>query len=236
MIHALTDLRLTVAPGGWSPDAELGARIARHWESATRVNPKLWNGRVFWTVAPDRPAGVSLSDGVLSGTVVETDFAAFLAWRDWGFPDLGVRNLFGSALVTTSDGALVYGVMGAQTANGGRIYPPGGSLEPRDVDAHGRVDVIASIETELLEETGLDHREAVVEGLLAAFDGPRISVGRILRFPLEADALVARIRAFLAAEDEPELDDVVILRRPEDAWSDRYPGYARMFADRLLGT
>ena len=45
--------------------------------------------------------------------------------------DYGIYNLFGSALIVSGDGALIFGVMGADTANAGRVYPPGGSPRTR---------------------------------------------------------------------------------------------------------
>src|SRR6267143_890891 len=57
----------------------------------------------------------------------ETDFASFLAWRDWGFPDNNVFNGFGMGALRCADGAFVMGEMGAHTANAGRIYFPSGT-------------------------------------------------------------------------------------------------------------
>ena len=48
------------------------------------------------------------------------------------------------------------------TANAGQIYPPGGSLEPADVDAGGNIGVVASIERELREETGIQVPDATL--------------------------------------------------------------------------
>jgi 8-oxo-dGTP pyrophosphatase MutT (NUDIX family) len=235
MIHPITDVRITVAPGVWPLDDDTRRRIADHWATAVAANPRLWNGRVFGTLAPGRPGGLAIENGVLAGSAVETDFADFLAWRDWGFPEIGIRNLFGSAAVLTSDGALIYGVMGGHTANAGRIYPPGGSLEPRDVTADGRLHVVRSIELELQEETGLEAGEATVEGMVAVFDGPRVSVARLFRFSDDADRLAARIRDTLSAQEHRELDDVVLLRTPADADDPRVPPYARALAAHLLG-
>lgn len=234
MIRPVSAVRICVAPGGWPLDESMRARVADHWAGAVAANPRLWNGRVFGVFAPGRPGGLAVEDGVVTGTAVEGDFAAFLAWRDWGFPEIGLRNLFGSALVLSADGALIYGVMGRHTANPGRIYPPGGSLEPRDLTPDGRLDVIRSIELELGEETGLDPADARVEGMLACFDGPRVSIGRIFRFDRPADDLAAAIGDFLAADADPELAAPAVLRTAPDARDERFPPYARAFAAHLL--
>jgi 8-oxo-dGTP pyrophosphatase MutT (NUDIX family) len=174
-------------------------------------------------------------DGVLTATALEGNYADFLAWRDWGFPEIGLRNLFGSALILSADGALLYGVMSGHTANAGRIYPPGGSLEPRDVTADGRIDVERSIELELSEETGLSVADAETVSLMAAFDGPRVSVARVFRFDDDADDLARRIRAFIAADPHEELSDIRIVRRAGDLPTDVCPPYARALAERVLG-
>lgn len=234
MIEAIASIRITLAEGGWPLDRATRARVAAHWQEAVAENPHLWNGRVLGVLAPGQPGGLEIRDGALTGTAREGEFAQFLAWRDWGFPEIGLRNLFGSALVLSSDGALIYGVMGRHTANAGRIYPPGGSLEPSDADAAGHVDVIGSIERELREETGLAAADASVEATIAVHDGPRISIGRVFRFDDTAERLRDRILAHNATEDRPEFDEVVIVRRA-DRLDERTPGYARMAAAHVLG-
>lgn len=234
MLQEITDVRLRLRPGEWPIADDMRPRIDAHWAACLSANPHLWNGRVLGTIAPGEPGGIAVRDGVLTGEAVEGDFAGFLAWRDWGFPEIGIRNLFGSALVLSSDGALILGVMGATTANAGRIYPPGGSLEPADVDADGNVDVIASIERELREETGLIAALATMEGMLAAFDGPRVSIGRIFRFPQPADDLVSIIMAELDRQRERELARVVAFRTAAELDRPDVTAYSRAFAARLL--
>jgi ADP-ribose pyrophosphatase YjhB (NUDIX family) len=235
MLHEITDIRLRLRPGAWPIADDLRPRIDAHWAACLAANPHLWNGRVLGTIAPGEPGGIAIDDGVLTGEAVEGDFAGFIAWRDWGFPEIGIRNLFGSALVLSSDGALLLGVMGARTANAGKIYPPGGSLEPADVDANGNVAVVASIERELREETGLNAADAELEGMLAAFDGPRVSIGRVLRFPRTADDLVAGIMADLDRQKERELERVIAFRSAAELDRPEVTAYSRAFAARLLG-
>lgn len=235
MILAVSDVRLTASSEAWPLDSALSARIAAHWERAVESNPRLWNGRVLGTIAPGRPGGIAIDDGVLSARTVEGDYAAFLAWRDWGFPEIGVRNLFGSAVILSGDGALIYGVMGAHTANAGRVYPPGGSLEPGDVVADGRVDVFGSIDRELQEETGLMAADAAVEANYVIFDGPRVSVARVLRFEETAERLARQVRLNLDRQTDRELTDVAVIRTGAVLDPLRVPGYARTLAAHVLG-
>lgn len=205
-----TDIR--VVPGDWPMPAALRAEVGPCWSRLLAANPHLWDGRILGVYAPRVDA-----DGVLRADAREDAYSVFLTWRDARFPDIGVHNLFGSALISSNDRALIYGVMGADTANAGRVYPPGGSLEPRDVLADGRVDVAGCTDLELVEETGLSASEARKGSLVAVFDGPRISIGQVYHFDEPADRLVARIRANLESQEHRELADVVAIRSRAEA-------------------
>jgi hypothetical protein len=162
------DLRLTDEP--WAFSERERVRIDAHWQETVTRNPALWNGDIL--MARD----VFLGDSKLSARFVKTDYASFVAWRDWGWPDKGTFNLFGMPSLITSDGALVYAEMAAHTLNAGRIDAPGGSLEMRDVLEDGTVDVDRSIIIETIEEVGFDLATArrgtgyvVMEGQIIAF-------------------------------------------------------------------
>src|SRR5262249_42027200 len=146
----------------------------------------------------------------------ETDFASFMAWRDWGFPDQSVANCFAMGAIRTADGAYLLGVMGGHTVNAGKIYFPAGTPEPDDV-AGGAVDLAGNIAREVLEETGLPGADLRVEpGWSAVLAGPRIALMQPLQAHLPAAALRERVLAHLAHEQKPELADVRIVRRRAD--------------------
>jgi hypothetical protein len=199
-------------PGAWPMPENLRASISGRWAAMLEANPHLWDGRILGVSPP-----VIGEDGILRSEAREDAFSAFLTWREAGFPEMGIRNLFGSALVVSADGFLILGVMGEDTANAGLIYPPGGSLEPRDLREDGRVDVARSTEIELSEETGLNAADARLGNLVAVLDGPRVSIGQAFHFDASADELVTRIRANLDQQEHRELADVVALKRASDA-------------------
>jgi len=100
------------------------------------------------------PASRSSSGERFTASYFETDFASFLAWRDWEFPDREVFNGFGMARCAAADGAFVMGEMGGHTANAGRIYFPAGTPDLDDIKGD-TVDIAGSVVREVGEETGL---------------------------------------------------------------------------------
>lgn len=218
-----------MVPGAWPLPPELRAQVAPCWQKLFAANPHLWDGRIIGVSSPRVD-----SDGILRAEAREDAYSAFLTWRDVGFPDIGMHNLFGSALIVSRDGALIHGVMGAETANAGRIYPPGGSLEPRDVLPDGRVDVVACTDLELEEETGLLARQARRGQMIAVFDGPRISVAQFFHFDETADQLLLRIRANLDRQDHRELADVLALHSPADIDRVNTAPYAAALAEAFF--
>ena len=215
-IVPVTQIDILSVPGPWPLSESQRAAVADYWRGATEANPHLWDGRILGLSAPG--GGMpSVENGVFRAEAREDAYSAFMLWRQQGFPEIGIWHAFGWALIVSSDNALIYGVMGGQTANAGRVYPPGGSLEPRDVLPDGRVDVRRSIALEMEEETGLRVDEAVDGGMVVVFDGPRLSFGRVLRFAEPAADLAARIRANLDRQEHRELADIVVLRSRADA-------------------
>ena len=148
IIHRVTTLDLAVRPIAWPFAEERRAEIAAHFAEKQRERPKIWNGRVLL----GRDA--VFTDGHLAATYFETDFASFLAWRDWGFPDKAVFNGFGMGALRTSDGAFVMGEMAQHTANAGRIYfPRARPISTTSGTARSTFPAVSIRELE--EETGL---------------------------------------------------------------------------------
>src|SRR3979409_698312 len=160
-MHRVTQLDLKVRPQRWPFAAERRAEIAAHFAVKRHAIPTLWNGRILLA---RNPAFVA---GRFSADYFEADFASFLAWRDWGFPDRTVVNGFGMGALRTSDGAFVVCHMTRQTPNAGRIYFPAGTPDLDDISG-GAVDIAGSVAREVEEENGLtpaDYRAAGHRGL-----------------------------------------------------------------------
>jgi 8-oxo-dGTP pyrophosphatase MutT (NUDIX family) len=203
-------LDLRFAPRPWRFAEERRAAIDAHFAALCHSKPATWNGRVL-VLHEHR-----LAAGELSGAYLETDFASFIAWRDWGWPDRSVHNCFALAALRAADDAFLLGVMAEHTANAGRIYFPGGTPDPNDV-VDGRVDLARSVMRELAEETGLSGDDVAHEpGWHVALGGPRIAVLKIMRSPPPAEELRRRVLDFLGRQDRPELADLRIVRGPQD--------------------
>ncbi|MET3968154.1 MULTISPECIES: NUDIX hydrolase [unclassified Bradyrhizobium] len=210
VIHRVTTLDLAVRPIAWPFAEERRAEIAAHFAEKQRERPKMWNGRVLL----GRDA--VFTDGHLAATYFETDFASFLAWRDWGFPDKAVFNGFGMGALRASDGAFIMGEMAQHTANAGRIYFPSGTPDLDDV-SDGALDIPGSVIRELGEETGLTAADYRTQpDWHCVVTGPSIAMIQIINLDMPGDVARARIEANLAREDDPELSAIHLVRGMSD--------------------
>jgi ADP-ribose pyrophosphatase YjhB (NUDIX family) len=227
-IKRLARVSLGVDAARWAYEGKNRGKIEKHWKKAQAENPTLHNGELFmltqWTLDEDE----------LKGTVQPASFASFLYWREQGYPETGARNCFGSSVLQSRDGHILFGRMAAHTATAGLVYPVGGSFGGEDISA-GMLQIESNIGRELTEETGLKPEEAEREaGYICVEEGPRISLAARFVFDCDTNRLRQRIREYLEMCDDPELDDVVVFRRKAFARHHRMPPYARMLIDHLL--
>lgn len=226
-IHRVTRLDLKCGAWTWPFAAERRAEIDAHFARQQAEKPELWNGRVLLGRNP------VFSGDRFSADYFEVDFASFLAWRDWGFPDKRVFNGFGMGALRGSDGVFVLGEMAAHTANGGRIYFPSGTPDLDDL-RDGMVDIPGSVAREVEEETGLtpadytafDHWDCIVSGAAIAFI-------RILDVDMPAEAVRRTIEANLATHLSPELAAIHLVRGVAD-FTPPMPRFVTAFIEAQL--
>jgi 8-oxo-dGTP pyrophosphatase MutT (NUDIX family) len=224
-IHRVTTLDLNVSTFAWAFTAERRSEIDAHFAARQREKPALWNGRVLLGRNAVR------NGNHLSAEYFETDFASFLAWRDWGFPDREVFNGFGMGALRCSDGAFVLGEMGADTSNAGRIYFPAGTPDLDDINGD-RLDLASNVAREIEEETGLapsayratPHWDCVVTGAT-------IAMIRTLQLDLPGETVRAQIEANLSRQEHPELSGVHLVRGPGDL-NDNMPRFVTTFLEQ----
>jgi 8-oxo-dGTP pyrophosphatase MutT (NUDIX family) len=226
-VVAIDHVEFTFAPWTWPFAQERRGEIDAYFAQRHERSPQLWNGRVLLA------RGYRIAGRSLTGTCFETDFASFLAWRDWSFPDPAVTNCFAMGALRSRDGAFLLGVMGSHTANAGLVYFPAGTPDPNDV-ADGRLDLAGSIAREVAEETGLAATDYAAEaGWHAVPAGPRLALMKILVSDAPAADLQRRMRDHIAREDKPELADIRIVRGPGD-FDPLMPPFVTAFLERCF--
>jgi 8-oxo-dGTP pyrophosphatase MutT (NUDIX family) len=228
-IHRVTALDLRLEPWSWRFAEQRQAEIDAHFAKLRLEKPQLWNGRILLARDP------VFAGQRFSASYFETDFASFLAWRDWGFPDPDVFNGFGMGALRCADGAFVLGEMGRHTANAGRIYFPSGTPDRDDVRGDA-VDIAGSVAREVEEETGLapaDYRAAAHWDCVVS--GAAVAMIRILQVDTSGEALRAKIEANLASQAEPELAAIHLVRAASDLTA-AMPPFVATFLEAKFAT
>lgn len=204
----LNSCRLQLRAGKWAFASAHSDRIASNWERARAANPKLFNGDVFivedWEV----------DAGTLSAGVVQTNFAAYLYWRDAGFHDGAYDEAFATTAVIARDGGMLVARAVDGSLNEGYFVSPGGLIDRRDVGLDGLLDAAGAAGRELEEETGLSVRIATRRsGYLLARVPPYLAIGSVFDVAATSDELLTLVESHIAGQDEPELLQPMIIRR-----------------------
>lgn len=228
-VTAVESCEISVGPAAWTYAHSLSAEIDDNWRAAVRDNPNFFNGTIHLMDQLD------IAAGKLAARLLRTEFKNYLYWRQKGFPETGVRDGFGSALIQSRDGAYLLGRQRAGNVNAGLVYLPGGFIDARDVDAAGNIDIAASIIREVAEETGLSATDLSPRpGFIVTQHAAQVSIAKTLDVAMDADALAARIARHIAAEPDAELEDVVIVRTAADLDGLAMPAFARILIGALL--
>ena len=93
-------LELAFAPRPWLFADQRRAEIDDHFKALRKDRPALWNGRILLL------HDYAIRETLFCGELFETDYASFLAWRDWGFPDATVWHCFSMGAIKAADSCL----------------------------------------------------------------------------------------------------------------------------------
>lgn len=221
---------LSVGPGQWAFARDEAAAIDSHWRDEQQRVPSYFNGTIHLL------REMTLSDDGLAGTLVATDFKSFLYWRSRDFPATGVLDAFGSALIVGSDGGIVLGLQRAGNINAGRLYLPGGFIDPSDIGMDGRVDLDGSVARELVEETGLEVGRDVVadDGYFLTRTSTQVSIAVRYRAREPAARLAEQVRRRLAGDPGCELADVEAVHSTADLDRFDVPEFTRRVVGYVL--
>ncbi|WP_332680723.1 NUDIX hydrolase [Bosea sp. (in: a-proteobacteria)] len=229
-IVALSRVEALVEPYDWEFAREKADGIAEHWAKLTVGKPSMFNGRVM---LQHRAA---IEDGVFRAGYFGADYAAFLAWRDFGQPPPSIRNGFGMAALRAADGAFLLGRMGEHTANAGKVYFAAGTPDQDDVRPDGSLDLAGSVTRELCEETGLEPGEITVEERWTAVIVPgKVAFMRPVGIDLPAEAARAVMLERIGRQEEPELSDMVIVRNLGDCAGHDMPPFMSAYLAHIFG-
>lgn len=196
---------LAVLPGIHPLEEAMREAVAENWAVEHAANPRLFDGRMILQHRIRLNGAAIEAEGYLSS------FSTFLWWRKQQDRS-GACHLFGYPVIASSDGALIAVEMAPHTANAGQVYFAAGSLDASDV-VDGVCDIAGNMRREVLEETGLDLKEAATDGLVYASYRPRrLTFFQIFQFDAVADDLIAAINLFAGEAEDQETSGAVAIR------------------------
>lgn len=185
------------------------AAIEENWLAEKAANPALFDGTVVLL------SGLSYRAGRLEGVCHAVRFATFMHWRKHRAIS-GGEHAYAHAVLVSRDDALIAIRMGAHTVNAGRVYFAAGSFEPIDF-VDGIADLHFNMVREVDEETGINISHLVRGKRYHAYS---TEAGTVIfrRYYIDenADVIAEAIREFVAADPEPEIEEPVIIRSPDD--------------------
>lgn len=230
-VERVLDCQLVVRGDDWVFAREQAAVIEAHWHKRLVTHPGYFNGVVYGMAEGRRLAAGDL----FAASMVATDFKSFLYWKEAGYPDAGMRDAFGSAILRSREGHVMLGRQSGGKLNSGQAYLPGGFIDQRDVRVDGTIDIGASIERELMEETGLTGDEVQgVPGFRIISIGHQVSMAREFRSELSAEALRELILSRIGEEADAELMDIVIVRSLEGLSGANVPAYTALALEHVF--
>lgn len=203
----IVDVRLD---SGQHPlERENRGAIEENWRREVAINPHIYDGQVALL------SELSYRDSRLVGRCHIVRYATFMYWRRHREAP-GAGHVFAHAMLVSSDNALVAIRMGKHTVNAGRVYFAAGSFELEDF-RDGLVDVDFNMQREVMEETGLDIGRASPARRYYLWSSESGTViFRRYRMPMTANAMVASINAFVAAQASPEIAAPVVIHSAGD--------------------
>jgi 8-oxo-dGTP pyrophosphatase MutT (NUDIX family) len=218
---ALSDIEARLEVHDWPFTRSHADEIEQVWARETNLRPATFDGPVLLQHRGE------VRDGVFQAGYFATSYKPFISWTRLGWPGdqnpaSHLRNGFSMAALRARDGAFLLGRMGEHTANAGKVYFAAGTPDMDDVTPDGVVDLAGSVTRELMEETGLRLDELTIgEGWMAVIEKTRIAFMRPVLIDMPAQEARALMLSRVAAQSEPELADIVIIRSGADIIEDQ---------------
>jgi 8-oxo-dGTP pyrophosphatase MutT (NUDIX family) len=209
-ILPVTNCRLRLDPSPHPFETMNREAIAENWRREKAAKPALFDGMAVLL------SRLAYSDGLLDGLCHAARYSTFMLWRQRR-PVAGAQHIYAQAVPVGADGALLAVRMGGHTANPGKVYFASGSFEPPDEFPDGIADVQGNMARELAEETGLDLFAGHPAGPLhMLWRETGVVLFRRHVFDETAAVLAERVKTFVAADPDPEIEGPVVISGPED--------------------
>jgi hypothetical protein len=228
-VRQATACVLKVESDAWPFAERNAAAIEAHWAQAKQRNPQYFNGIVH--LVQDMR-----SDGdTLDASFVRTDFKSYLYWREQGFPEAGVLDGFGSALIRSCDGHIILGRQRKGNVNSGLAYPPSGFIDEQDIGDDGAIDIVQSVVREVAEETGIEAGALIRdEGFYLTRSGAQLSIAVAFRVAMSTAELVGFVERKITSSRGSELEAIIPVASRRDIEGLAMPRYARLLLDALF--
>lgn len=220
---------LTVVSGGW-PFADKNAdAIDAHWQSAIASNPAYFNG-IIYLIRDVRSVG-----NEIHASLIRTDFKSHLYWRSLGFPEAGVLDGFGAALIRSSEGQFMLVRQRPGNVNHGFAYLPSGFIDDNDARPDGTIDIEDSVAREIGEEIGeIGNSLQREDGIIVVRSGAQLCFAVPFYLPKTADQFASALEQHNANSEDPELEGVIPVGALEDLDALTLLPYVRLLLEALL--
>jgi 8-oxo-dGTP pyrophosphatase MutT (NUDIX family) len=229
-VTALSTCTLRTRAEAWAFAEKNAAAIEAAWQRTRLSYPQYFNGTVYLI------SDVRIDQGALEASLVRTDFKSHLFWRQQGYPEAGVLDGFGSALIRSSDDHFMLGRQRAGNVNAGLAYAPAGFIDAQDVDQDGFVHIAQSAAREAAEETGLDVTAFVQgEGLHLTKSRAQLSIAVPFRIKMSTAEFLEVAGRHIAESPESELDAIIPVAGLRDIEGVAVAPYMRMLLEALFG-
>ncbi len=228
-VRVVSNCVLAVVGDAWPFADKFATEIEMHWIAARAASPAYFNGIVHLV------NDVRLRGSELHASLIRTDFKSYLYWRSLGFPEAGVLDGFGSALIRSSDGQFMLVLQRPGNVNHGFAYLPSGFIDERDVGADGTIDIGRSIEREIEEEIGEAgaclQREG---GFIITRSAAQLCFAVPFYMPITAAEFAARVEQHNATSEDPELEAVIPVGSLDEIEALKMLPYARVLLEALF--
>ncbi|MGO4685100.1 NUDIX hydrolase [Hyphomicrobium sp. 2TAF46] len=203
-VKSVSNCSLKLSGEPWPFALAHAADIDAHWQAATKSNSSYFNGIVHLIDS------VRFGDDVFEATLTRTDFKSYLYWRLSGYPEAGVLDGFGSAVIRSSDGDILLAQQMPGNVNYGFACLPSGFIDARDVQPDGTIDIARHIGREIAEELGVVANHVEREGrFIVVRSGTQVCFAILFNAALSTAEIAKLVDEHNAMSDDPELDSII---------------------------